>query len=219
MLRKYILIVSVFAVLCVPLPAKAQTTLSAAQLVQNVMDKFSEIRSTLKQIESSANIESMMQNLGGSGDWKAALKNVTGGIFDKNADKAGTKESLIIVPDGLDSKIDDPEAAKEWMKENLYVKSDATFEEIAKVKEDANIFLYTSTSTAYGKAVSVRKKMDKEINTIEKLRQDAEGKESETDLQNEINKITLLKLEQAAYTQMLITTGEQITGLAKIMNR
>lgn len=48
--------------------------------------------------------------------------------------------------------------------------------------------------------------------TIEKLRQDAESKEAETDLQNEINRIALLKLEQANYQQLLTSTQSHIKG-------
>lgn len=218
MLRKYTLIVSAFAVFSMPLPVRAQT-MDIAMKIQNIIDEITQVRALLKQVQSSANIESMMKNLAGGGDWKGALKGVAGGIFDKGGDRAGTKESLIIVPDGLDSKLDDPAASKEWMRANLKEKKDVTVAEQAEQKKNVNTFLYTSIATAYGKSVAVRKKMDKEINTIDKLRQDAEGKESETDLQNEINRINLLKLEQSSYTQQLLATSEQNNSLNQVLGK
>ena len=64
MLRKYALIISVLAVLGTPSAAKAQT-MDIAMKIQAILDQFSEIRSGLKQIQSSMNIETMLQNLGG----------------------------------------------------------------------------------------------------------------------------------------------------------
>ena len=48
------------------------------------------------------------------------------------------------------------------------------------------------------------------LGTIEKLKQDAQGKSAETDLQNEINRLALLKLEQSNYQQLLSVTRTQI---------
>ena len=217
MLRKYALIASVLAMLGTPCAVKAQTTMDVAMKIQAVLDQFSEIRSGLKQIQSSMNIETMLQNLGGNGDWKAALKNAAGGIFDKNAEKGGTKQALLLLPEGLDSKADDPDAAIDWMEENLFVKGEnPSFSEVDAVKKKVLDFKYTSLATGYGKAVSMRKQLDKDIATIEQLRQDAESKEAETDLQNEINKIALLKLEQTNYQQLLTSTKAQIDGISNI---
>ena len=218
MLRKYALIASVLAMLGTPCAVKAQTTMDVAMKIQAVLDQFSEIRSGLKQIQSSMNIETMLQNLGGNGDWKAALKNAAGGIFDKNAEKGGTKQALLLLPEGLDSKADDPDAAIDWMEQNLYVqKENPSTSEIDEITKKRIEFQYTALASGYGKAIATRKQLDKDIATIEKLRQDAESKEAETDLQNEINKIALLKLEQANYQQLMTSTKSHIDGTSNLL--
>ncbi len=218
MLRKYALIVSVLAVLGAPSTAKAQTTMDVAMKIQAILDQLSEIRSGLKQVQSSMNIETMLQNLGGSGDWKAMLKNAAGGIFDKNAEKGGTKQALLLLPEGLDSKADDPDAAIDWMQKNLYLqKENASISEVDEITKKRIEFQYTAAASGYGKAIATRKQLDKDIATIEKLRQDAESKEAETDLQNEINKIALLKLEQANYQQLITSTRSHIDGAANLL--
>lgn len=213
MLRKYALIASVLAALGTPSAAKAQTTMDVAMKIQAILDQLSEIRSGLKQVQSSMNIETMLQNLGGNGDWKAMLKNAAGGIFDKNAEKGGTKQALLLLPEGLAEKADDPEAAIDWMEKNLFLqKENASLEEIDEMTKKRVEFQYTALAAGYGKAIATRKQLDKDIATIEKLRQDAESKEAETDLQNEINKVALLKLEQANYQQLLTSTRSHIEG-------
>ena len=140
MLRKYALIISVLAVLGAPSIAKAQTTMDVAMKIQAILDQLSEIRSGLKQVQSSMNIETMLQNLGGAGDWKAMLKNAAGGIFDKNAEKGGTKQALLLLPDGLADKADDPEASMDWIEENfLQQKENASPEEVAALTKKKNM--------------------------------------------------------------------------------
>ena len=220
MLRKYALIISVLAVLGAPSIAKAQTTMDVAMKIQAILDQLSEIRSGLKQVQSSMNIETMLQNLGGAGDWKAMLKNAAGGIFDKNAEKGGTKQALLLLPDGLADKADDPEASMDWIEENfLQQKENASPEEVAALTKKKNEFQYTALASGYGKAVALRKQLDKDIATIEQLRQDAESKEAETDLQNEINKIALLKLEQVNYRQLLTSTQSHMAGASGIIGQ
>ena len=80
MLRKYTLIASVLVVLGMPSIARAQT-MDIAMKIQAILDQFSEIRSGLKQIQSSMNIETMLQNLGGNGDWKALGETEIGKLF------------------------------------------------------------------------------------------------------------------------------------------
>lgn len=217
MLRKYALIASVLTVLGMPSSVHAQTTMDVAMKIQAILDQFSEIRSGLKQIQSSMNIETMLQNLGGNGDWKAALKNAAGGIFDRNAEKGGTKQSLLLLPEGLEDKADDPDAAIDWMQANLFIqKENASPTEIDAVTQKRMEFRYTALASGYGKAVATRKQLDKDMASIEKLRQDAESKEAETDLQNEINKLALLKLEQTNYQQLLTSTQSHIEGISNI---
>ncbi len=219
MLRKYTLIVSVLAVLGMPSYAHAQTTMDVAMKIQAILDQFSEIRSGLKQIQSSMNIETMLQNLGGNGDWKAALKNAAGGIFDRNAEKGGAKQALLLLPEGLQDKADDPEAAIDWMKKNLFLqKENASTTEVDAITKKRMEFRYTALASGYGKAVATRKQLDKDLASIEQLRQDAESKEAETDLQNEINKLALLKLEQTNYQQLLTSTQAHIEGISNIAN-
>ena len=212
MLRKYTLVASVLVVLGVPYNACAQT-MDIVMKIQSILDQFSEIRSELKQIQSSMNIESMLQNLKGSGDWKAMLKNAAGGIFDKGAEKGGAKQSFMVLPEGLAEKADDPNASTDWVKDNMYLKSEnPSLEEVDEMKKKRAEFKYTATSSAFGKALALRRQLDKDMATVEQLRQDAESKEAETDLQNEINKLTLLKVEQANYQQLLTATEAQMVG-------
>ena len=212
MLRKYTLIASVLTVLGLPLNAQAQT-MDIAMKIQSILDQFSEIRSGMKQIQSGKNIESMLQNLKGSGDWKEKLKNSAGTIFDTNAEKGGVKQSLLLLPDGLADKAEKPEDATDWVKENMYMhKENPSFEESDALQKKRRDFKFTALVTGYGKAIALRKQLDKDLESIEKLRQDAESKNAETELQNEINKVTLLKLEQENYQQLLSVSKSQIKG-------
>ncbi len=208
MLRKCALVASVLAVLGTP--AKAQTTMDVSMKIQAIMDQLSGIRSQLKQVQSAINIKEMKQNLQGNGDWKSTLKQA-GGIFDRNAEKGGTKQSLLVLPDGLADAIKDPDAANKWLQENLLNQKEnpTPAEKDAETKKISE-FKFTALASSFGKAVATRKKLDKDLATIEKLRQDAEAKESETDLQNEINKVALLKMEQANYRQLLMASMVQV---------
>lgn len=218
MLRKYTLIASVLVVFGMPFKANAQT-LDITMKIQAILDQFSEIRSGLKQIQSSMNIETMLQNLGGGGDWKEMLKNAAGGIFDKNAEKGGTKQALLILPDGLADKAEEADKAINWMKDNMFIRPSEKGTEAAQKKNDMmKQMRYTAYVSAYGKAVATRKQLDKDLETIEKLKQDAQSKDAETDLQNEINKVALLKLEQANYQQLLASSRSQMEGAAELIS-
>lgn len=212
MLRKYTLIASVLTVLGVPLNAQAQT-MDIAMKIQSILDQFSEIRSGMKQIQSGKNIESMLQNLKGSGDWKEKLKNSAGTIFDAKAEKGGVKQSLLLLPDGLADKVERPEDATDWVKKNMYMhKENPSFEEIDALQKKRQEFKFTAMTSGFGKAIALRKQFDQNLESIEKLRQDAESKDAETDLQNEVNKLALLKLEQTNFDQLLSVSEAQIKG-------
>ena len=159
----------------------------------------------------------MLQNLGGGGDWKEMLKNAAGGIFDRNAEKGGTKQAFLVVPEELADKTDDPDAVKKWLEKNMYAAADATVAEVDEIVRKRSEFQYTALLSGYGKVVSLRKQLDKDIETIDQLKQDAESKDSETDLQNEINKLALLKLEQTNYQQLLEATQSHIDGTYAIV--
>lgn len=123
------------------------------------------------------------------------------------------------MPEGLAEKADDVDAAADWMKENLFLqKENVSMSERDELNKQRIEFKYTALASGYGKAVATRKQLDKDLASIEKLRQDAESKESETDLQNEINKIALLKLEQANYQQLLMATRSHVEGASDLLN-
>lgn len=222
MLRKYVLIASVLAVFGMPLKAQAQT-MDIAMKIQAILDQFSEIRSGLKQIQSSMNIETMLQNLAGGGDWKAMLKNavggLAGGIFNsKSSDNGGSKQAVLVVPEGLENKADDPQAAADWIEKNMLEQvENPTMEDLDNLEKKKKDFKYTALITGYGKAVSVRKQLDKAAESIEQLKQDAEGKDAETDLQNEINKLVLLKLEQTNFQQLISASESQAFGASNLL--
>ena len=223
MIRKYALIASVLVAFGMPIKAQAQT-MDIVMKIQSILDQFSEIRSGLKQIQSSMNIETMLQNLAGGGDWKAMLKNAVGGlagnIFNsESSDNGGAKQALLVLPDGLADKADDPEAAASWMEKNMSMqKENPTMEDIDELKQKQKEFRFSALMSGYGKAVSTRKQLDAAFESIEQLKQDAEGKDSETDLQNEINKLALLKLEQTNFEQLLLASEAQISGAVSLMS-
>ena len=212
MLRKYIFIASVLAAFGMPHNACAQTTRDVTMKIQALLDQFSEIRSDLKQAQSSAEIEKMLQNLGGASSWKDKLKQSVGSIFDRKAKKGGAAQSFLVVPDGLSDVVDDPEEAEKWLEENMNTPDTSTPEEKAKMKQKRKEMKIAALLSGYGQIISIRKQLDKNLETIEKLKQDAEDKNSEMDLQNEINQLTLLKLEQINIQQLLDMTGSYISG-------
>lgn len=127
MLRKYALIASVLAALGTPSAAKAQTTMDVAMKIQAILDQLSEIRSGLKQVQSSMNIETMLQNLGGNGDWKAMLKNAAGGIFDKMRKKAEPNRLCCCYPKGWPKKRTIPKQPLTGWKKSLLAKGKRIF--------------------------------------------------------------------------------------------
>ena len=70
---------------------------------------------------------------------------------------------------------------------------------------------FVALAQAYGKAVATRKKLDKSLSEIPALEEDGQKAEetSETALLGEINRVKLLTLEQAGYTQLLRSAGTQ----------
>ena len=216
MICKYALMVSVLVVLGTPLPARAQT-MDITMKIQSILDQFSEIRSELKQVQSSANIKSMMNNLKGSGDWKNKLKE-GGSVFNKDPKEDAEKQSAMALPDDLADKADDHDATVNWVKDNMYSKvENPTPEQRDEMIRKQNEFKFAAWLTAYGKALVIRRKLDKDIETIEKLRQDAQNMNSETDLQNEINKLALLKMEQTNYRQLLAASRSQVIATMGLM--
>lgn len=209
MIKKYTILASVFAVLGFASPVQAQTVKDAAMNIQSLLDKFSEIRSALKNAESSLNIETMTGNLKGN------FGNITGAIADPKKKASAQEIAVQVLPDGLAKLTEDPEKANEWLRDNMYPKKGASIEEIQETRKKANDFQYVLAATAYGKAVASRKKLDVAMKGIEKLRQDAESATTESDLNDQINKLGLLKYEQTELTQVLKATSLQYENFSK----
>lgn len=206
MIKKYTLLASVFAVLGFASPVQAQTVKDAAMNIQSLLDKFSEMRSALKQAESSMNIETMTGNLKGN----------FGNIGDV-ANKKGSSQELAgqVLPDGLAKLTDEPEKANEWLRDEMHPKKGATTVEVQEVRKKADEFQYVLAATSYGKAVAARKKLDAAMKGIEKLRQDAEKATTESDLKDQRNKLNLLVYEQTELTQLLKATALQNENFSK----
>lgn len=206
MIKKYTLLASVFAVLGFASPVQAQTVKDAAMNIQSLLDKFSEMRSALKQAESSMNIETMSGNMTGN----------FGNIGDA-ANKKGASQELSgqVLPDGLAKQADDPEKANEWLRDEMHPKKGATTVEVQEVRKKADEFQYVLAATSYGKAVAARKKLDSAMKGIEKLRQDAEKATTESDLKDQRNKLNLLIYEQTELTQVLKATALQNENFSK----
>lgn len=216
MLRKSTLITAALISFAMPFQARAQT-MDIVMKIQTILQQLSEIRSDMKQMLSSANIQQMSQNMFGSGDWKEKLKNLAGSVLDKAAERGGTKQAFLPLPDGLAETADDPKGAVSWMEKNFYLqKDDPTREERDEMSRKHVEFKYTTLMSAFGKAVALRKELDKTLESIEQLKQDAESTESELDLQNEINKLAMLKLEQTQQQQLIEATKAQIKGAYQI---
>lgn len=213
MIKKYTLLASVAAVLGTAMPASAQTTMDAAMKIQALLDQFSGIRAELKQAQSSINVETMLGNL--QGNYKDVLKNAAGTIMDPNKKATAEEVSALVVPGGIKSKLDDTEASAKWLRENMHPKKDATEEEKGEIRRKADQFQYITDMMSYGKAAAIRKKLDKSLKSVEKLRQEAENTTAETDLQNQNNKLLLLKKEQLEITQMLKAIDQQMIAIKR----
>lgn len=213
MLRKYTLIASVLVAFGVPCEVRAQTTLDVTMKIQAILDHFSQIRSDLKQVKSSEEIQKMRENLGGTDSWKDKLKDkIKGKIFNRASKSGGASQSLFVVPNGLKDKVNVPAEAVKWLRENMTIPADATREEQEEIRRKRDEMRAVAQLSGYGQIIAIRKQLDKALENIDKLKQDAEETESETDLQNEINKLALLKLEQVNYQQMLDTIAFYMDG-------
>lgn len=209
MLRKSIKIFFLLLSLMFPCSLKAQTTMDAIMKIQAVFDQLSGLKAQLTQVQSSLNIQTQLQNLSGT-----AFKDVmsqAGGAFDSSSKKGGEEQALVLLPSGMDASADDPEATQKWVEDNMtQVAEGATPEEIKAALDKFKEMQFVALTNAYGKAVATRKLVDDAMSKVEELRQDAESKESETDLQNEINKIVLMKLEQVNNKQLIASTLAQV---------
>ena len=209
MIRKYTILASVFAVLGFSSPVQAQTVKDAAMNVQSLLDKLSEMRSKLKQAQSSLNIETMTGNAIGQ------FGNITGAIADPKQKASAQELALQVLPDDVAKLTDEPEKASEWFRDKMHPKKGASIEEVQETRKKADEFQYVLAATSYGKAVAARKKLDTAMKGIEKLRQDAENAKTESDLNDQINKLGLLKFDQVELTQVLKATTLQSENFNK----
>lgn len=216
MLRKYILIVITLIAFGTPFQAQAQT-MDIVMKIQAIFNQISEVRAKLKQFQSGMNIETMSQNM--FGDWKEKLK--SGSLLCSLSELAcpgnesgAKKKTFLVLPDDLESKLDDIDQQTEWFEKNKSLtREDATMAGTDEMDQKNIDFKFVTLLSGYAKAVSIRKELDKSMETIEQLRQEAENTESEMDLQAKVNKLALLKQDQVQYKQLLDATDTQVSGV------
>lgn len=210
MFRKYTRIIFLGALTAFFPTAKvsAQTTSDVVMQLQAMLSAISEARGTIEKIASTKNFSSMTGNLGNAGNLMSALKGT--GIFKEDPTKGALGKAAPILPADLAAKADNPNASAEWMRNNM--RAGTNIETLQNVRGEQQTMSFVAMAQAYGKAVATRKKLDKNLSEISALEEDAQKAEeaSETAMLGEINKIRLLTLEQAGYTQMLNAAGTQV---------
>ncbi|MBO4520018.1 MAG: hypothetical protein J5787_02310 [Alphaproteobacteria bacterium] len=215
MLRKCILIIITLMAFGTPFQAQAQT-MDIVMKIQAIFNQISEVRAKLKQFQSGMNIETMGQNM--FGDWKEKLKNGSllcslGEMACPGSEGGAKNKTLLLLPDGMADNIDDVEKQTEWFDKNVNIEGEtASLEEKDDMLQKNLEFKFASILSGYAKAVALRKELDKNLETIEQLRQEAENTESEIDLQAKVNKLALLKQDQMENQQLLKATESQVSG-------
>lgn len=206
MFRKYTLIFLAAVVFC-PGRASAQTTMDAVMKLQAMLNTLSEARGTIEKIASSENFMSMTKNLGNPAKLMETLKK--GGIFNQDIKDEPIGKAAPVLPAELAAKADDPNASAEWMRNNM--RAGTQIKQVQETRVNQQAMTFVALAQAYGKAVATRKKLDKSLSEIPALEEDGQKAEetSETALLGEINRVKLLTLEQAGYTQLLRSAGTQ----------
>lgn len=206
MLRKCTLIIlAAFAFR--PSAASAQTTMDVVMKLQAMLNTLSEARGTIEKIASSENFTSMTKNLGNPGKLMETLK--SGGIFNQDVKDEPIGKSAPVLPAELAAKADDPNASADWMRNNM--RAGTQIKQVQETRVNQQAMTFVAMAQAYGKAVATRKKLDKSLSEIPALEEDGQKAEetSETAMLGEINRVKLLTLEQAGYTQLLRSAGTQ----------
>lgn len=208
MFRKYTQIILLGALCSFPNTASAQTTMDVVMKLQAMLNTLSEARGTIEKIASSENFTSMTKNLGNPANLMKALKGA--GIFNQDAKDEPIGKAAPVLPAELASKADDPNASAEWMRNNM--RAGTNIKRLQEVRGQQQGMTFVAMAQAYGKAVATRKKLDKNLSEISALEEDGQKAEetSETAMLGEINRVKLLTLEQAGYTQLLRSAGTQV---------
>ena len=212
MLRKCTLILSVIVAFGVPTATRAQTTMDAAMQIQALLDQLSETRSKLKQFQASINIEKMKQNLSG-GNLKDKLKKAEGML--KDLDKA--KKAAQALPGPLKDLVEKGKDTTAWLKKNLTKKKDDSFSSEDELHRRQTVFKYSNLALAYGRAVALRKQLDRDLAKVEQMRQNAQDSASEMDLKAEMNTLEQMKLSQTQAQQLLIAARAQMDATSTII--
>ncbi len=207
MFRKYTRIIFLGAFCLLPTKVSAQTTTDVVMKLQAMLNTLSEARGTIEKIASTENFTSMTKNLGNPANLMETLKNT--GIFKQDQKDEPIGKAAPILPGELAAKADDPNASAEWMRNNM--RAGTQIKEVQEIRGQQQAMTFVAMAQAYGKAVATRKKLDKNLSEIPALEEDGQKAEetSETAMLGEINRVKLLTLEQAGYTQLLRSAGTQ----------
>ena len=226
MINRYSLLAFAGVVFCLTSSAYAQTVKDAPSNIQAVLQKFSEMRTQLKQAQSSLNIEKMAANAAGNySEIKKVMKKKKKGegeagaeddITDTSKKTKAQELATLILPKELLDSVENMDASLKWMQNELKPKKGATTQEVIKTRKKTDEFQYVALATSYGKAVATRKKLDKSLKAIEKLRQDAEKATSEAELKDHVNKLGLLRIEQQQIATVLKETKSYAENLDKM---
>ena len=127
-------------------------------------------------------------------------------ITDTSKKTKAQELATLILPKELLDSVENVDASLKWMQNELKPKKGATTQEVIKTRKKTDEFQYVALATSYGKAVATRKKLDKSLKAIEKLRQDAEKATSEAELKDHVNKLGLLRIEQQQIANVLKET-------------
>ena len=222
MLRKYALIASALTVFLMPFKAQAQT-MDIIMKIQTLLDQLSEVRAALKQAQSSLNIETMSQNLFGNLQEMAsnAGSQLLGGGAGGGGDEGGNLEEkekvLLVLPDDLAEKLDDPDAQIAWFEDNLLALKDfPTLEEKDEMLQKQKDFRYTAVMSAFSEAMVLRKKIDENVKSVKRLKFLAENSTSEMDFHFVNSRLAALKHKQAQKQELISAIEMQMQGAYKM---
>lgn len=220
MYRKCALFLSFFALLSAPLPARAQSTMDVATLVQNLLDEFSRIRAELEVTLSKLNVEDLSKNLGT--DALDAIKGDPSSLFNKEKpEDRGLSKMAPVLPAEIAQVVDDPEASAAALRELLLTPKNRDIEKTLEVERARDDYAAVAKMTAYGNAVFIRKNMDRELEKAEEILEKAKNAESEVELEDLTTQAMYAKLEQSETSQVLKAMKNQYEAAesSRIMSR
>ncbi|MGN0903922.1 MAG: hypothetical protein ACI4PW_02080 [Alphaproteobacteria bacterium] len=212
MLGKSMLFLSLSALLALPSPVRAQTTMDASMQIQVLLDQFSRIRADLEMALSQGNIADMAKNLGDTDALDSLRKGVGSAFGKKQEDRGISKMQPVLTPE-VAAVVDDPEKTAVLMREMLIIPEDESVDKTIAANKKRSEFEFVARATGYGKAVVMRKELDKIWNEAETLAAKAEKANSEMELTDLSNELALLKADQNDRMQMLNATARQMTTI------